>query len=334
MTGVCMHGKAVNSMVMSNDLFDFMVQATKEMADEYARIQKRATEDPGTAGDQGEENWATLLRRYLPPQFRVVTKGRILGHQSSASPQVDVLVLSPSYPEHLRDKKLYLAGGVEAAFECKTTLKAEHITTATRNAAAIRGLLPERTGTPYRELHSPITYGLLAHSHSWKGSNSTPVENVTSSLHESDQLHTKHPSEMLDLVCVADLATWTAGRTTFLGPRLFPDPTFWEGMKPMYGEHGSATTGYFCYSISTQNQIEGFTPIGTMYSHLYNRLAWTHPDMRSLADYFRLANLGGSGQDHQRLWPISIYSEVVQGRVEAGLLTNGVGWDEWSVSFI
>jgi hypothetical protein len=38
-------------MVMSNDLFDFMVQATKEMADEYARIQKRATDDPGTAGD-------------------------------------------------------------------------------------------------------------------------------------------------------------------------------------------------------------------------------------------------------------------------------------------
>jgi hypothetical protein len=78
-----MCGKAVNSTIMSNDLFDFMVQATKEIADEYARIQKRVTEDPGTAGDQGEENWATLLRRYLSPQFHVVTKGHILGHQGS-----------------------------------------------------------------------------------------------------------------------------------------------------------------------------------------------------------------------------------------------------------
>jgi hypothetical protein len=93
---------------------------------------------------------------------------------------VDVLVLSPPYPKHLRDKKIYLAGGVEAAFECKITLKAEHITTATKNASTIRGLLPERTGTPYKELHSPIIYGLLAHSHSWKGSNSTPIERIES----------------------------------------------------------------------------------------------------------------------------------------------------------
>jgi len=68
------------------------------MAEEYDRIQKRATEDPETAGDQGEENWATLLRQWLP-----------------------------SYPQILLDKKLYLAGGVAVAFECKTTLKAAHV---------------------------------------------------------------------------------------------------------------------------------------------------------------------------------------------------------------
>ncbi len=46
----------------SHDLFDFMFQISRDMASEYERIQKRATEDPGTTGDQGEENWATLLR--------------------------------------------------------------------------------------------------------------------------------------------------------------------------------------------------------------------------------------------------------------------------------
>ena len=61
--------------------------------------------------------------------------------------------------------------------------------------------------------------------------------------------------------------------------------------------------------------------------------AWNHPDMRSLADYIRLANLSGSGAGDMRLWPTSIYSDEVRGKVEAGLLANGVRWSEWSVGF-
>ena len=44
-----------------HDLHKFMSQVTDEMASEYQRIHARAEEDPGTAGDEGEENWATLL---------------------------------------------------------------------------------------------------------------------------------------------------------------------------------------------------------------------------------------------------------------------------------
>ena len=51
------------SQEKTHDLHDFMQQLSVEMAGEYNRIQRRATEDPGTAGDQGEENWAELLRR-------------------------------------------------------------------------------------------------------------------------------------------------------------------------------------------------------------------------------------------------------------------------------
>jgi len=39
-----------------------LVSSNKEIEEEYNRIRKRAYEDPGTAGDQGEENWAELLR--------------------------------------------------------------------------------------------------------------------------------------------------------------------------------------------------------------------------------------------------------------------------------
>lgn len=138
----------------SNELFDYMTSATKQMAERYELIRRRRSEDPGTAGDRGEENWAELFRDWLPQYFQVVTKGRILNHEGKTSPQIDVLVLSPSYPRQLLHEKLYLAGGVEAAFECKTTLEPEHIDKAVSTASAIRKLLPERTGTPYKEMHS------------------------------------------------------------------------------------------------------------------------------------------------------------------------------------
>src|SRR5258706_2694249 len=106
----------------TNDLVDFMRTLTREMGDEYDRIQKRSLEDPGTAGDQGEENWATVFKDWLPPDYQVVTKGRLLSENGIAGPQVDIIILYPFYPKKLLDKKLYLTAGVAAAFECKNTL--------------------------------------------------------------------------------------------------------------------------------------------------------------------------------------------------------------------
>ena len=133
-----------------------MNSATREIGAEYNRILKRAIEDPGTAGDQGEENWATLLRNWLPSTLKIVTKGRILSHEGIASPQVDVLILQPEYPNYLLDKKLFLAGGVFAAFECKITLESEHIEKFIKNSIEIKSHAEKRKGTPYKELQSPI----------------------------------------------------------------------------------------------------------------------------------------------------------------------------------
>ena len=125
----------------THDLYDFMQQLSDEMAAEYNRIRKRTTEDPGTAGDQGEENWAELLRGWLPRTYEVVTKGRIISQDGRTSPQVDVLVLKDVYPEKLLNKKLYLAAGVAATFECKTTLKAEHIEKSMKTCVEIKKLV-------------------------------------------------------------------------------------------------------------------------------------------------------------------------------------------------
>ena len=69
-----------------NDLFNYMLEATHMMQSEYIRIQKRASEDPGTAGDNGEKNWADLLKLWLPSKYHIVTKGRIMNTDGDCSP--------------------------------------------------------------------------------------------------------------------------------------------------------------------------------------------------------------------------------------------------------
>ena len=309
----------------SHDLHDFMRQLSIEMDAEYDRIQKRVTEDPGTAGDQGEENWAELLRGWLPRTYEVVTKGRIISADGRTSPQVDVLVLKDVYPEKLLNKKLYLAAGVAAAFECKTTLKASHIEHAIKTCTKIKSLYPNREGTPYKELHAPIVYGLLAHSHSWKAPNSTPEANVEQTLLGYDYLHVPHPRQGLDLLCIADLAAWTLHKST-----LFPRP---RNSAP---QDEKAVTAYMKHTAARDDQVENFTPIGVLISSLSWRLAWEDSALRDVADYYRDTEISGNGSGKARIWaPNSIYSKKVYDRFRVRAPLTGIAnvWDEWFSHF-
>ena len=138
---------------------------------------------------------------------------------------MDVLVLKDVYPDKLLNKKLYLSAGVAAAIECKTTLESEHIEKATKTSIDIKDLYADRTGTPYQELHAPIFYGLLSHSHSWKSERSTPVANIERKWIESDHSYSQHPKSSLDLICVSDLGVWSPVKFTFIAtPNFGADP--------------------------------------------------------------------------------------------------------------
>ena len=308
-----------------HELHHFMVQATQEMAAEYERIRSRATEDAGTAGDEGEENWAGVLREWLPPKYTVVTKGRIINSEGQASGQIDVLVLKDSYPRKLRDKKLYLAAGVAAAFECKTTLTAAHVKQAVKTGAEIKDLYTVREGTPYEELHSSVIYGLLAHSHGWKGPNSTPEENIDRVLLESDRKYIHHPRDSLDILCVADLASWTTSKIVLA---VLPGN---ERSSDKFGPYGSAISSYGRQRQVSSSHDDYFTPIGALISYLSMRMAWEDPSFRSLANYYRAANLSGDGGGEYRKWDPRIYSDMVRSQIMAGKLSNDMAnWDKWS----
>jgi hypothetical protein len=189
---------------------------------------------------------------------------------------------------------------------------------------------PTRGGTPYKELHSPLAYGLLAHSHSWKGQNSSPEENVEQALLQADASQVTHPRLQLDLLCVADLASWTSSTMAFLGPRQVPD---WSTMEAIYGPNGSAASAYIGHTRAQERQVEHFTPIAVLISYLSQKLAWEDPSFRDLADYYRMVNIAGSGMGALRTWPSSMYGDEVRPRVESGGLSNGKPLDEWSVGF-
>lgn len=313
-----------------------------ELASEYERIQKRATEDPGTAGDQGEENWAGILREWLPPGYHIETKGRLINEYGERSPQIDVIVLKPSYPKKLYTTKLYLAAGVAAVFECKNTLKTDHIRRAVETCAKIKSLFKPRLGSPYRELHAPIIFGLLAHSHSWKSEKSKPIENIEDTLVEASSEYAIHPRLEVDLLCVADLQSWHRFCSTYHGPHYRP----WdEGMAERYGPDGSAGTGYMSH-IPSINIIDDekirdlskkyqsyYSAVGDFLKDLYKKMAWEDPSMRDLAYYFQVAlHQGGAGGS--KSWPSDIYSETIRDKIVRGIgVVNGGHWNEWTMHF-
>jgi hypothetical protein len=291
-------------LMAEHELFDFLKASSETIQREYERIARRSSEDPGTAGDEGEENWRELLTDWLPPTYHVQTKGRLLFQNGSASPQIDVLVLSPEYPDGLvkAGKKLYLAGGVLAAFECKMTLRQEHLSAAVETARAISAGLPNRWGSPYRELQRPIIYGLLAHSHEWRKERSNPVENVDRGM----RVHlgnVETPRNMLDIVCVSDIGTWTAVKLVPHGHFVQTEDgqLSWEP-----ADHHAAVAGFVRHQPSQLSlQPESFTNVGAMIVSLLSGLARERQEIRPIAQYFQsIPGLAGDAGGLVREWPL------------------------------
>jgi hypothetical protein len=249
----------------------------------------RSKEDPGTAGDAGEENWAELLRRWLPATLHVVTKGRIISSDGQTSPQIDVLVLSPSYPRGLLNKKLYLAAGVLAAFECKNTLRPEHIRRAVRTGAVIGGLARRD-----KSVQRHIVYGLLAHAHGITAKRKPPEEIISDTLARFDQEEVRDPRDCLDFICVANLGTWVVLK----GFMARPDRDNQSTLATMY----MGPLDEKMRRIPAGGIDHDPDPIGRLLTGLLQRLGRHDRDIASIAKYFQGVGLSGIGRGRSRWW--------------------------------
>jgi hypothetical protein len=316
---------------MAHDLHDYMKQISLKMEAEYNRIRKSAAADPGTAGDEGEENWAQLFREWLPPTYRVVTKGQLVDESGNLSPQVDVIVLKPSYPNALHHKKKYFLAGVAAAFECKLTLKKAGIAKAIQTAAAIKRLAGSKQGTPYQELVSGPIVGILAHAHAWKGSDIDAIKTVDEHIRDSDLAFVKHPRETADFVCVTNLATWVMSKDPLVRRAEKDDPV----SRARIPVEGGPSTTYFCHAPHEQQRDTAsttFTPIGVLVGELLVKLAWEDVALRDIAGYFIGVELSNASSGTCRYWSRNVYSSQLRRKISAGRLRDVITWDEWAVS--
>ena len=256
-------------------------------------------------------------------------------------------MLSPEYPCGLAaaGKKLYLAGGVVAAFECKLTLRHNHIREAFETSRVITDGVPKRWGSPYRELHRPIVYGLLAHSHEWKSAESQPLENIDKGL--STMLSAlDDPRKMVDILCVSDVGTWTATKSLPSGHHEFDEHNriIWKT-----AAHRSVHAGYLHrhQSCHLATQIP-FTNVGVMVVDLWTRLGREQPDLRPIADYFHsVPGLAGDGRGSGRRWPLGdLLSQPVEDELArldseapqipplvTGTENKADFWSEWHLTF-
>lgn len=157
--------------------------------------------------------------QWLPRTLHVAFGGAITSPDGNdISPQIYILIMNDTYPMEMIEKDLFLIDGVLAAFECKATLRSADIAKAVKTSSMLKQWCQNRSGNPYAELYSPVTYGLLAHGHCWTKEKSRPEQNVINRLMREDRQTVNHPRESLDLICVANLGTWANWKNTLRSP--------------------------------------------------------------------------------------------------------------------
>lgn len=304
---------------------EWSAKAQATIAEDYQRLHRAATEDPQRAGHGGEATWVAFLGDWLPPTYEVGTRKYVIPEVGDDVFETDIVVFHPSYPTSLREKEEVLSSGVAAAFSVKLTLDAAGVSDACDRAARLeRGVIFERKGDRVADYTRPtFPTGLLAHSHCWKAPGSEPLENVGRALRTAQRTVTSTIRELMEFVCVADLACWGPLELAWsddLLPMLLigPNDAFLrrhpaEGFPPEYGITASGEDvpdealeqGMF---TSTGHGVHGTTersnPLAAFISLLYARLAASDPSLQRVADGLKRLRSADASLATNYQWPL------------------------------
>lgn len=319
-----------------HDLVSFFNFYSFKIQKDYEILSRRVREDPGTAGDQGEENWREFLECWLPDNYSIVTKGRVLNLNGEATQQWDIIILKPGYPKALLGYKHYISSGVFAVFECKITLRKEHIEQHIKRTHEFKNILKAedirrikssldtslQRAHGFSITHSSIHTGLLAHTTRWKKKGRKTEEIIDEEIANKDMEIVTHPRYMTDFICVPNIAAWVARRMLF-SPSIKLLPNF-EGIHVVNKDnpdlstcevtswHRAPRSGY--HVLSNRTYREGsivqmsINPLSYLISALMEKLGHADQRLKEIADYISHVTHSGS-RSVKRYWPEDIYSE-------------------------
>jgi len=276
----------------------------------YEYLQSVVKLDPGNAGSEGELEFATFLKNYLPNDIEVHVGGKVILENGMLSPQID-LILTKDLPLAFAGK-YFPHEYVVAAFEVKMTLEKRYIKGIADTAALLRPL--PREGSPCKVLYGRIIYGVLALSSNLKGAKkavrSKTLDDNEKELHAFekalDEWPPAHPSQAIDLVLVADAFFIGASKTINYSekyPNEFPDVELCYYYNLSSGcDRGSASNLARLVSFMPRDHILGafFYRLALM---LYREgvLSWRSPQ----AFYDFKSNIA----TRRYTWPINILGE-------------------------
>lgn len=294
--------------------------AATDIQRDYDRLYAQATER-GRAQEVGHGNetiWQNFLTNWLPPQYEVATRKYIVGTKDTdENPfETDLVVFHPGYPRRLRTESHVMAAGVAAAFSTKLTLRRAGLAEAAESSHKLQQMLVTEEGSARTELWKPYVYGILSASHTWKAENSRPVDNIENALFDDVTKYAMHPSAMLDLICVADLALWSKTADFWVHFEDDEDPATFIAAKIQ-------TTHY------RPNSVEA-NPLTLLLSALYEFLSWRNEDMKPIARDFKMTNPQPGGAGWQHSWPVGavLSVEAIKGLQQADP-TKTQGKDSW-----
>lgn len=194
-------------------------------------------------------------------------------------------------------------------------------------------MLPSRIGNPFDELHQPPYFGLLAHSYHRKKKGANGQRKLFDYISEYETTYCDHPREMLDIICIADIATYTLTKTVCVGPhtsedvkRLFQDYDVEEGVETCYLGHAEIPDSVY--------DVKGDL-FGTLVFEITTAMAYEDQSLRTFADYLgRVGVYGGIGRPV--FWDSSVLSEPVLKRLAVEGYTEPYKhntWPKWAEAF-
>lgn len=202
--------------------FQVLIQHLAEgIEKDYRDAQQHAREhDAQRAGHEGESTWVRLLEQW-GPGWPIVTRRYIVG-PGGESNEVDVVMLKPDYPKHLRDEPSVLVSGVAAAFSSKLTLRTGHLREAIQQKARLYEVAGRPNSSPKEALCGPFPFGLLAHSTEISPKADDPAEALLQTYerlaHQPGESLVSGPAGELDALLVADRCFLNTTRVA-LSPR-------------------------------------------------------------------------------------------------------------------